>query len=165
MTPDVVLGAIETMQADYGVKPSLMLFDYMQLIPVDNYRERVQQVTEVPIRIKELALRIGAPAVVGVQAARKVDDRQEQIPTMNDAQWASSIEQTCDKIFGLWMPSKTHRLGQLIELGEETMPVTENLLIMRMLKQRFDRGRYTWPLHFDPALIQLAGMETREVAL
>jgi replicative DNA helicase len=127
MTPDVVLNTIETMQRDYGVKPSLMLFDYMQLIPVDSYRDRVQQVSEVPIRVKELALRIGAPAVVGVQAARKVDSYNPPIPAMNDAQWASSIEQTCDKIFSLWMPCKTHREGQLIEMGDESYKVSETL--------------------------------------
>jgi len=36
-------------------------------------------------------------------------------------------------------------------------------LIMRMLKQRFDRGRYTWAMYFNPALLRLAEMETREV--
>jgi len=165
MTPDVVLGAIETMREDYGVKPALMLFDYMQLIPVDNYRDRVQQVTEVPHRIKELALRIGAPALVGVQASRDVDNRTEKIPEMRDAQWASSIEQTCDKVFGLWRPYQTEEEGKTIELGADRFTVNEHLLIVRMLKQRGDRGRYTWGMYFDPAYLKLAQLEMRYVDL
>lgn len=88
LTPDTVLEAIESMEQDFEVKPTLMLFDYLQLIPSRNYNDRVQQVTEMPIRIKELALRIGCPAFCGVQAARRVDDRDDKIPEMRDAQWA-----------------------------------------------------------------------------
>ena len=162
MTPDVVLTSIETMRKDYGVKPALMLFDYMQMIPVNQARDRIQQVTEVPIRIKELALRIGAPAIVGVQASRAVDSRMEKIPQMQDAQWASSIEQTSDKIFSLWRPYQTEDRGKRIKFGEREIEVTENLLILRLLKQRGDRGRHTWAMYFDPAYLKLAELDTRQ---
>jgi len=143
MTPDVVLSAIETMKADFGVQPALMLFDYMQLIPVPRAADRVQQVTEVPHRIKELALRVGAPAVVGVQAGRDVDKRTIKIPEMSDAQWASSIEQTSDKVFGLWRPYQTEDPNTQVEIESgKRYTVNERLLIIRMLKQRGDRGRY-----------------------
>lgn len=162
MTPDVVLKAIETMAEDHGVHPRLMLFDYMQLIPVDNARDRVQQVTEVPILVKELALRVGAPAVVGVQASRDVDTRDVKLAEMRDAQWASSIEQTSDKVFSLWRPIRTEAEGSFIEMdGGTRVQVTDTLLLLRMLKQRGDRGRYTWHMHFDPAYLRLAEMELR----
>lgn len=161
MTPEVVLEAIETMHEDYGVKPVLMLFDYMQLVPVAHYRDRVQRVTEVPILIKQLALRIGVPAVVGVQASRKVDERAIKIPEINEAQWASSIEQTSDKVFGLWRPCQTEELGQRIELFDGGQyEVTERLFILRMLKQRGDMGRWTWALHFQMEYLRLCELET-----
>ena len=161
MTPDVVLSAIETMQADFDVRPALMLFDYMQLIPVHRVGDRVQQVTEVPIRIKELALRVGAPAVVGVQASRAVDERNIKLPEMKDAQWASSIEQTSDKVFGLWRPSQTEPDGTCFELNDQTYTVNERLFIIRLLKQRGDRGRYTWAMYFEPEFLRLAELELR----
>lgn len=163
MTPDAVLEAIESMQADFGIRPTLILFDYLQLIPIPNARERVQQVTEVPIRIKEVALRLGVPAVAGVQASRDVDNRQEKLAELRDAQWASSIEQTSDKVFSLWRPARTQPLGSFI--GSENghrYEVTDNLLLVRMLKQRGDRGRFTWALYFNPAYLKLAEMETRK---
>ena len=158
MTPDVVLSAIESMEEDFGVKPILMCFDYMQLIPVANIRDRVQQVTEAPIRIKELALRIGCPALVAVQASRNVDERQVKLPGMADAQWASSIEQTSDKAFGLWRPATTEKELSLIPLDGEDHIVCDTLLIMRMLKQRGASPNGQWALYFHPALMQLAAM-------
>ena len=160
MTPDVVLGAIETMQADFGIRPVLMLFDYMQLIPVDNARDRIQQVTEVPHRIKELALRVGAPAIVGVQASRAVDEREIKLPEMQDAQWASSIEQTCDKVFSLWRPFQTEDVDE-VQVGDDWYQVNERLLLVRMLKQRGDKGRWTWGLYFQPEYLKLGELERR----
>ena len=161
MTPEVVLAAIESMQEDFGVKPTLMLFDYLQIIPIKSASERVQQVTEAPIRIKEVALRLGAPAVCGVQASRDADKRNDHIPEMFDAQWASSIEQTCDKVFGLWRPARDHEIGHRFkaESGKE-YTVSEALMFVRMLKQRGDQGRHTWALYFDPSRLKLAEMET-----
>lgn len=162
MTPEAVLNAIETMRADFGVKPVLMLFDYMQLIPVDGKASRVEQVTEVPIRVKEVALRVGAPAVVGVQAGRNVDTYKVKLPEMTDAQWASSIEQTSDKIFSLWRPCKSESEGSMIECNDKMLKVTETLVLIRLLKQRGDRGRFTWPLYFAPQYLALAELELRQ---
>jgi len=163
MTPDAVLGAIETMEEDFNVKPVLMLFDYMQLIPVPGFRDRIQRVTEVPIQIKELALRIGCPAVVGVQARREVVDREEKMPEMRDAQWASSIEQTSDKIFGLWRPCRTENEGDTLEIqgADGIYTVHERLLFIRLLKQRGDVGRHTWAMYFAPEYLKLAEIELR----
>lgn len=164
MTPEAVLKAIETMQADFGVKPTLLLFDYIQIIPTERARDRIQQVTEMPILIKELALRLGAPAVAGVQAGRDVDGRAIKLPEMRDAQWASSIEQTSDKVFSLWRPWQTEQPSQMIELLDGMRAeVTEWLFVMRLLKQRGERGRHTWALYFEPHRLRLAEMETNEM--
>jgi len=167
MTPEAVLGAIETMEDDFGVKPVLILFDYMQLVPVPGFRDRVQRVTEVPILIKEVALRVGCPAIVGVQARREVDDRAEKIPEMRDAQWASSIEQTSDKIFGLWRPCRTEEAGCTLSIEgvEGIYPVNERLLVVRLLKQRGEAGRFTWAMFFAPEYLKLAEMEMRRIDL
>ncbi len=162
MTPDAVLGAIEAMEEDFGIRPTLMLFDYLQMIPVAYSSDRLQQVTEATIRIKELALRIGAPAVCGVQAKREVDARAVKLAEMDDGQWSSCIEQTSDKVFSLWRPARTEDRGSLIRLQDGTeYIVSDTLLIIRLLKQRGERGRHTWAMYFDPAYLKLAELETR----
>ena len=159
MTPDAVLSAIESMRDDFGVRPTLLLFDYVQLIPIERAVDRVTQVTEVPVRIKEVALRVGAPAIIGIQAGREVDKRTNKIPEMGDCQWGSSIEQVLDKLFAVWRPFLTEPNGAAIELDGKRFTVNERLLILRLLKQRWERGRWTWGLHFAPEYLQLAELE------
>jgi len=162
MTLPAVLGAIESMQSDYGIKPVLLLFDYLQLIPVANARNRMEQVLEAPPLIKELAMRVGVPAVCGVQASRQVDERKFKVPQPYDCQWGSSIEQAADKLFGLWRPIQTEPPDAApieIEFTEDNrtavLDITATLLIMQMLKQRGDAGRKTWGLHFAPQYLRL----------
>ena len=88
MTVDVVYQAIESMQEDYGIRPVLVLLDYMQLIPVMKSESRVERVTDAVIRAKELAQRAAVPVVAGVQARRDVDKYKQPIPEKSDAQWA-----------------------------------------------------------------------------
>ena len=162
MFPDVVMDAIESMQEDFGIRPTLLCFDYMQLIPIREADRRVDQVTEAPVRVKEVAERVGAVAVVGAQARQEVDERNDKVPGPQDAQWASAIHQTADKHFALMRPILYYEPDTIIKLeGQSPLKVTENLFVLRMLKQRFESGRYTWLLHFDPAYLQLEELELR----
>lgn len=164
MTVDAVYAAIESMEADYGVKPTLVLLDYIQIIPVQRAGERVTQVTEAVIRAKELAQRVGVPIVAGVQARREVDNYTVPIPEKSDAQWASGIEQTVDKLFGLWRPTISPGFEDKdlqIEGVNHGVLVTPELLVLRMLKQRFEDGRWTWALHFAPQYLKLCELELR----
>jgi len=166
MTPDVVFEAIEAMEGDWGVKPRLLLFDYLQLMPIERTHSRVEQVTEAAIRAKELALRVGAPVIVGVQARRDVDFRDDKTPEMGDAQWASSIEQASDKIFGIWRPFVTDRDKEMLRVKYQglyrKLRITPELAILKMRKQRGDVGQHTWYLSFSPADLRLCEMELRE---
>lgn len=159
MYTETVLQAIEAMHQDFGVKPVLVLFDYLQLVPVERAVDRMQQVTEAPILLKEFALRARVPVVAGVQARREVDQREAKIPEMEDCQWGSSIEQAMDKLFSIWRPCTTEDAGTLVEILDKRHPVTETLCVIRMLKQRGDAGRYTWIMHFAPQYLRLAEME------
>ena len=179
MTPDVVFSAIEAMKDDWGVNISLMCFDYLQLVPIEGgYHSRVETVTEIPIRIKELAKRVGCQAFAAVQARREVDDRDVKIAGARDAQWASSIEQTVDKGFSIWRPWRTEARmiddpskiatapngvrsirGGFVNVWGRPFQISETLLLMEMWKQRGDTGQAQFALHFHPAYLKLAEME------
>jgi replicative DNA helicase len=160
MYPETVFRTIESIERDYNKKPTLMLFDYIQLIPIRHQADRHKQVIEAAHRCKELAKRVGCPAAVAVQARREVDTRTNKMPGLWDAQWSSSIEQTADKFFSLWRPWLTEDRARPVEIDGQSIPITERLLIMSMLKQRFENGRHTWPLHFRPQYLDLCAMET-----
>lgn len=168
-----VLEAIEginDVQPDYQVKVTLMLFDYLQLMPVEGVYDKHAAVLQAPSAIKNVALRVGAPAVCAVQAKREVDDRRDKIPEPGDCQWSSAIEQHSDKLFGAWRPCKTEEKilpnGELNRIdhggrcGENGYPITDTLFFLRMTKQRWEQARHTWPLHLAPQWLKLAAMET-----
>lgn len=169
MTIDTVYAALESMQKEFDYRPVLILLDYIQLIPVERPTERTAQVNEAIHRAKSLARRVGCPIVVGVQARREVDSRdpERQIPNAADCQWASAIEQTCDKLLAIWRPVLTIDPDETkpIEINGREYSVTQQLLIAKLLKQRFDQAGHKFALHFDPANVRLADIETRDVNL
>lgn len=169
MYPETVFKAIESMEEEFGVRPTLLCIDYIQLIPIPAQADRMKQVIEAAHRVKEIAKRLGCPAVVATQARREVDERTIKIPEQHDAQWSSSIEQTCDKFFGLWRPWVTEphfSTGggpNTIEIDGRQVEITKELLVVSLRKQRFEDGAWTWPLHFQPEYLKLCEMEMRHV--
>lgn len=160
-----VLDSVESIERNYSLKPSLVLYDYIQLVPSPTADNRMTQVLEAPIRIKEVAQRLRAPAVAAIQARRDVDDRVSQIPTLRDAQWSSSIEQTCDKLFGIWRPAMTEDPDGFVETDDGTYQVTPELMFIRMLKQRGDQGRFTWALNFNPATLVFSEIHRKRLEI
>lgn len=152
-----VLQAIEAMHEEYGKKPALVLMDYLQIIPVEKGERRYEQVAEATFQTKELLMNIGCPGIAGVQARREVDDYANPIPTMADAQWSSAIEQTADKQIAVWRPVKTHDPAKhpTIELGGVEYVNDERLLVIRLLKQRFERGYGTFAVRFTPQTLEV----------
>jgi hypothetical protein len=160
MFTSVVLEAIRSIKSDFGIKPTLVCFDYLQLVPVQHAKDRVQQVSEAPVLIKELGQMVGTPVVAAVQSRQEVDDRKIKLATMRDAQWASAIGQAADKLFALWRPIRTEPENGIIEIpGLKSIVVQPTTLILRMLKQRGDQGQRTWALHFAPQYLRLAATE------
>lgn len=159
MFPDVVFDAIQLAVEEFGVKPTLLIFDYMQIIPARNVSDKIMQVTLASNMSKELAKRVGCPSVVGVQAGRQVDQKEFKIPVLTDAQWSSATEQDTDKFFGLWRPILTDKGKPPIKIGEREFPITENLLVMQMSKQRFGPAGYTWGMHFNLEHLKLCELE------
>jgi len=162
MTVDMVYQAIEAMYEEYKISPTLVLLDYLQIVPAGP-GERRDQVTEATYNAKRLAMQIGAPIIAGVQAARGVDAYKNPLPTMSDAQWSSAIEQTADKQISIWRPSKTHPIedNPTIEVGGEDYANDEDLFIIKLLKQRFERGFGVWAVKFKPQTLELYDYERR----
>ena len=167
MTVDVVYNAIESMYSEYGIRPTLVCLDYLQIVKTDKGGERLTQVTDAVYAAKELAMKIGAPIIAGVQAGRKVDDYQKPLPTMSDAQWSSAIEQTADKQISLWRPSKTHSAIEhpTVEVGGTQYTNDEDLLVIKLLKQRFERGFGIWAVRFQPQMLNVYDYEIKAINL
>jgi replicative DNA helicase len=160
MTPDVLYKAIYSIEEDYSIKPALVVIDYIQIVPVERARDRIQQVGEAIVKSKELAADIGAPILMCVQARRDVDQYKSKIPAAGDCQWASQIEQAADKLLGIWRPFLTEDV-EFIKVNGIEVQVSQNLFIAKLLKQRWSAAGQTFFLRFDPAAVKLADLELR----
>lgn len=152
MTMDVVENLLDLIYTMYDVKPTLILFDYLQIIPVDGVTNKTEQVEVVTPWVKRMAQTVDAPAFVAAQAARKVDTYKWKIPEKDDCQHSSVIEQVADKLFGLWRTCLTEpREAEPLEIypGKFVDPTDKNLVVMKMLKQRDEEGVWLWPLSFN----------------
>lgn len=160
MTIDQIYEGIREMKYSHGYDPILICFDYLQIIPVQGVRDRAQEVAEACYQAKQFAMSVGVPIVVGVQAKRDVDNRSDPMPTLADAQWSSALEQVADKQISLFRPIKMMDKGEKFNIGDKEYTVDEYLLVVKLLKQRFDSGAGKWPLHFKPQTLEVKDYHT-----
>lgn len=164
LTTETVWQACERIRDKFdGRKPRLVVFDYLQLIPLERpTMSRTEQVNETVVLAKELAIRVGVPIIANVQASRAVDDNRPPIPKMQHAQWASAIEQHVDKFFGLWRPWKTHEHDAMITPPGYTKSFKNcpELFILAMQKQRMEDGSHVWALRFTPQELKITEHES-----
>jgi replicative DNA helicase len=130
------------------LKPKMIVLDYLQRIRPDTKDgdSKREQMLEAVNRAKDAAIAFGCPVVLGVQTGRDSLERQDKTPTIDDGQETSNIEQSSDKMFGVWYPIKTEQPGSSIH----GVAVTKNLLIMRLLKQKLGEAPKTFALYVDP---------------
>lgn len=164
LTADVVYKMVDSLYNEFRLSPTLICLDYLQLMPVQSGISRVEAVTEATFQAKELAINTGVPIIMGVQANRDVDDKAYPIPTLASAQWASAVEQAADKQLGLWRPRKTHD-----PLSYPTIPVSgveyrndEDLFVVKILKQRFERGFGAMALRFKPQTLEVFDYDSNQ---
>lgn len=163
MTVDVLYDGLDALERKYKKRPRLIIIDYLQIVPVEKARERVEQVGEVVIRGGELALNYGCPIMFCAQAARAVDSREDKIPTIADCQWSSALEQEADVILAAlrpWLAFKDH--SKSIKLHGEMYPLTEDLFLLRVEKQRFKGAGALHILRLLPEFVKLADAELDE---
>jgi len=130
------------------LKPKMIVLDYLQRIRPDTKDgdSKREQMMEAVNRAKDAAIAFGCPVILGGQTGRQVMEREDKTPTIEDGQETSNIEQSSDKMFGVWYPVKTEKPGSSIH----GVQVTKNLLVLRLLKQKLGEAPKTFALFVDP---------------
>ena len=131
--------------------PSILFFDFIQNIPVPDERERYMQVSSAMRKIGRMAVQVKAPLVLGIQANQRVDDYKVPLPTMRDSEWSAVIGQLLDVLIAVWKPIRTYLPHQeeFINVGGMDYPNTDDLMVIKLLKQRFEKGYGIWAQRFD----------------
>ena len=164
LTLSNVARALMWIEDKMAFHPRIIFLDYLQQMETERRKgqeiARRLDIFENVHRCKDMALAMGCPVVLGVQAGRQVDGREWKLPQMGDQQESSNVEQTADKMLSLWYPSRSLRTGTEIQTTD--LFVEDNLLILGLVKQRLGPAGMWWPLYVDPARNEVAAMAREE---
>lgn len=80
-----------------GAPLGLVVIDYVQLVRVGK-RSRYEEVTEISIALKSMALQLNVPVLALAQLNRGVDSRDDKRPLMADLKESGQLEQDADVI-------------------------------------------------------------------
>jgi len=134
-----------------GKRPRLICLDYLQRIRPDSGGSQREKMMGIVDRAKDMALAFSVPVLLGTQAGRQVDERSWKLPQMADGQETSNLEQSADKMLAVWMPKTSEMLGDTVGQNPP-MEVTEDLLYLSLLKQKFGVAPRTYALKVMPAI-------------
>src|SRR3990172_2302508 len=105
----------------------------------DKEGQRRLQVRSDIYRLRQAAAYFNAPVIVAVQAKQHLEgapSKKFYLPGVFDGEESSSIAQRCDRVISMWMPKMTHSLGEVIDYKNTEFTVRENLLWVKICKQR-----------------------------
>ncbi len=88
------------LQAEYGVQ--LLVVDYLQLAHARNLENRVQEISEVSMGLKNLARELRVPVLSLSQLSRAVEHRGIKKPQLADLRESGGIEQDADVVMFLY---------------------------------------------------------------
>ena len=128
----------------------LLIVDYLQLLEVANSsrENRVQQVTELTRRLKQLARELGCPIIVLSQLNRRCEERTPPIPILSDLRESGSIEQDADSVVMLYREGKYN--------PECERPTVTDVLVLK--NRQGPDGRIE--LDFDPKRVKFISIDS-----
>lgn len=144
-----ILRSVQWLVREYKIKLALIGLDYLQALPLDpelrNFdydQARRLQVRTDAYRMREIASRFGCPVVVACQAKQTLGNLLASkgppllIPGMYDVNESSDIAQRFDRLLGVWLPARSYPVGTRLRIGNMELPITDNLLLVKVNKQR-----------------------------
>ena len=133
----------------FKVRPALISIDYLQALPKDvdivktaDDSQRRLQVRRDAYRCRQMSTYFSAPVWVACQAkqqlANVVSDKGNPllIPGMYDINESADVSQRFDRLIATWLPARTYPIGTKLRVGQEDIIVTDNLLFIKVNKQR-----------------------------
>lgn len=135
----------------------LVIIDYLGLIKGDG-KSRYEEITNISIALKGMALQLGVPVLALSQLSRAVETRDEKRPQLSDLRESGQLEQDADTVLfcyrGEYYLEREKPEADDLELyagWQDAMDKAKNRLEIIVAKQR--QGEIgTAHLRFNPAL-------------
>lgn len=83
-----------------GIRLGLVVVDYLQLLkpPRERRDNRVNEITDISISLKHLAMKLGVNVLALSQLSRAVESRDDKRPQLSDLRDSGAIEQDADAV-------------------------------------------------------------------
>lgn len=128
---------LETVAVDWcrrkGVK--LLIIDYIQYLQVKEKGSLYEQTTAVSKAIKTMQRKLKVPVIALAQLGRKVEDRPNPTPMLEDLKESGQLEQDASTVIGLLNVDYYTRKGKEV-LDEHGLPYKERSYQYVILKNR-----------------------------
>ena len=103
LTPSKLKHKLAKCKRLYGTKVAFV--DYLQIMRSDIRGSNYEMKTDISRSIKEIAVDLEIPIVIGSQLNRSVDSRDDKHPRLSDFRDTGAIEEDADLIMTLYRPS------------------------------------------------------------
>ena len=151
LTLPFVCEAMTWLERESKITPALVILDHLQQIRATVEREqRRLEIADNVHRAKELALALGCPVMLAVQAKQEVGERNIKLPGIYDGQETSVTAQVSDRVLGAWRPWKTEELKESFKLCGRHYTVESDLLLIGVTKQRYGPDGHVFAFHEEP---------------
>lgn len=104
------------LQVEIGLK--LIIVDYLQLVKARQLENRVQEVSEISMGLKNLARELKVPVLACSQLSRAVEVRGGQRPRLADLRESGSIEQDADVVMFLYREDEDNPENVTLEVAK-----------------------------------------------
>ncbi len=104
------------LQVEEGI--DVLVVDYLQLARSRNLENRVQEVSEISMGLKNLARELKIPVLGISQLSRAVETRGGKKPQLSDLRDSGSIEQDADVVMFLWRENDEDAENMMLDIAK-----------------------------------------------
>lgn len=160
MTIRKIVESLKAMKDDFGVTPAHVVIDYLQVLHIEgNFQSRPKELEEAGHQVKDLAIEMDCSVSLGVQANPDTVNRKTlPVPGLGDTWYTRIVDMISAKVFGLTRPIRWDNRdeGEKISWGGNSYEITNDLMLLRMIKQRHSKVGYgEYAMYLDPDTMTL----------
>ena len=136
-----MISGVRQIKRAMGDKLRLVVIDYAQILRVKG-ASRYEQITEISIALKSLAMRLNVPVLALSQLSRSIEQREDKRPMLSDLRESGQLEQDADAVMFCYRDEyylereKPVDNAEMLEAWEKAMARAHNRLEIIVAKQR-----------------------------
>lgn len=121
----------------------MILIDHFHRVPIEKFgNSDVGSLNSTIDALNAMSFAFNCPLVVLAQSNREsVKDKSFKLPPLSGLKGTGKLEEDARFVLSLWMPARSpdrYSIGDTVKVGHGSYLVTDNLLVMGVMKQKFN---------------------------